>query len=170
MRNNEKIDINLATEDTSENLSEEELAQQNYETALRYINIAEHMNKFEDQDKYYHRAIQYLKKAKPYKKVQPLLRELRNKKFGTRAAGKIELYKEACHIRDNAKTPSDYYSAQTIFSRIYHYEEKHPLIEKWTDPEVYAEAIKCSDSKEQMELCAKLADEKAAQLNVIVFS
>ena len=122
------------------------------------------MNKFEDQDKYYHRAIQYLKKAKPYKKVQPLLRELRNKKFGTRAAGKIELYREACHIRDNAKTPSDYYSAQTIFSRIYHYEEKHPLIEKWTDPEVYAEAIKCSDSKEQMELCAKLADEKAAQL------
>ena len=86
MRNDEKIDINLATEDTSENLSEEELAQQNYETALRYINIAEHMNKFEDQDKYYHRAIQYLKKAKPYKKVQPLLRELRNKKFGTRAA------------------------------------------------------------------------------------
>lgn len=69
MRNDEKIDINLATEDTSENLSEEELAQQNYETALRYINIAEHMNKFEDQDKYYHRAIQYLKKAKPYKKV-----------------------------------------------------------------------------------------------------
>ena len=128
MRNDEKIDINLATEGTSENLSEEELAQQNYETALRYINIAEHMNKFEDQDKYYHRAIQYLKKAKPYKKVQPLLRELRNKKFGTRAAGKIELYKEACHIRDNAKTPSDYYSAQTIFSRIYHYEEKHPLI------------------------------------------
>ena len=100
MRNDEKIDINLATEDTSENLSEEELAQQNYETALRYINIAEHMNKFEDQDKYYHRAIQYLKKAKPYKKVQPLLREVRNKKFGTRAAGKIELYKEACHIRD----------------------------------------------------------------------
>ena len=34
MRNDEKIDINLATEGTSENLSEEELAQQNYETAL----------------------------------------------------------------------------------------------------------------------------------------
>ena len=66
MRNDEKIDINLATEGTSENLSEEELAQQNYETALRYINIAEHMNKFEDQDKYYHRAIQYLKKAKRF--------------------------------------------------------------------------------------------------------
>ena len=164
MRNDEKIDINLVTEDTSDNLSEEELAQQNYETALRYINIAEHMNKFEDQDKYYHRAIQYLKKAKPYKQVQPLLRELRKKKFGTRAAGKIELYKEACQIRDNAKTPSDYYSAQTIFSRIYHYEEKHPLVEKWTDPDVYAEAIKCNDSEEQMKLCAQLADEKAAQL------
>ena len=65
MRKNEKININLAKEDTSENLSEEELAQQNYETALRYINIAEHMNKFEDQDKYYHRAIPELKNAKP---------------------------------------------------------------------------------------------------------
>ena len=64
MRNDEKIDINLTTEETQDTLSEEELAQQNYETALRYINIAEHMNKFEDQDKYYHRAIQYLKKTR----------------------------------------------------------------------------------------------------------
>lgn len=63
MRNDEKIDINLTIEETQDNLSEEELAQQDYETALRYINIAEHMNKFEDQGKYYHRAIQYLKKS-----------------------------------------------------------------------------------------------------------
>lgn len=129
MRNDEKIDINLTIEETQDNLSEEELAQQDYETALRYINIAEHMNKFEDQGKYYHRAIQYLKKVKPYKDVRPLLRELKKKKFNTRAEGKIELYKEACHIRDKAKTPNDYYSAQTIFSRIYHYEQTHPLVE-----------------------------------------
>ena len=94
MRNDEKIDINLTIEETQDNLSEEELAQQDYETALRYINIAEHMNKFEDQGKYYHRAIQYLKKVKPYKDVRPLLRELKKKKFNTRAEGKIELYKE----------------------------------------------------------------------------
>ena len=79
MRNDEKIDINLTIEETQDNLSEEELAQQDYETALRYINIAEHMNKFEDQGKYYHRAIQYLKKVKPYKDVRPLLRELKIK-------------------------------------------------------------------------------------------
>ena len=107
MRNDEKIDINLTTEETQDTLSEEELAQQNYETALRYINIAEHMNKFEDQGKYYHRAIQYLKKVRPYKDVRPLIRELKKKKFNTRAEGKIELYKEACHIRDKAKTPND---------------------------------------------------------------
>ena len=29
---------------------------------------------------------------------------------------------------------------------------------------VYAEAIKCNDSEEQMKLCEKLADEKASQL------
>ena len=104
MRNDEKIDINLTIEETQDNLSEEELAQQDYETALRYINIAEHMNKFEDQGKYYHRAIQYLKKVKPYKDVRPLLRELKKKKFNTRAEGKIELYKEACHIRDKNKS------------------------------------------------------------------
>ena len=86
------------------------------------------------------------------------------KKFNTRAEGKIELYKEACHIRDKAKTPNDYYSAQTIFSRIYHYEQTHPLVEKWTEPSVYAEAIKCNDSEAQMKLCEKLADEKASQL------
>lgn len=164
MRNDEKIDINLTTEETQDTLSEEELAQQNYETALRYINIAEHMNKFEDQGKYYHRAIQYLKKVRPYKDVRPLIRELKKKKFNTRAEGKIELYKEACHIRDKAKTPNDYYSAQTIFSRIYHYEQTHPLVEKWTEPSVYAEAVKCNDSEEQMKLCEKLADEKASQL------
>lgn len=164
MRNDEKIDINLTAEGTQDNLSEEEMVQQNYETALRYINIAEHMNKFEDQGKYYHRAIQYLKKVKPYRDVRPLLRELKRKKFGTRAEGKIELYKEACSIRDKAKTPSDYYSAQTIFSRIYHYEQTHPIVEKWTDPAVYAEAIKCNDSEEQMKLCEKLADQKSAEL------
>ena len=84
MRNDEKIDINLTTEETQDTLSEEELAQQNYETALRYINIAEHMNKFEDQGKYYHRAIQYLKKVRPYKDVRPLIRELK-KRSSTRA-------------------------------------------------------------------------------------
>lgn len=164
MRNDEKIDINLTLEETPDNLSEEELAQQNYETALRYINIAEHMNKFEDQDKYYHRAIQYLKKARPYIEVRPLLRDLKKKKFNARAEGKLTLYKEACNIRDRAKTPSDYYSAQTIFSRIYYYEQKHPLVEKWTDPTLYVEASKCNDSGEQMQLCEQLANEKSAEL------
>ena len=164
MRNDEKIDINLTTEETQDTLSEEELAQQNYETALRYINIAEHMNKFEDQDKYYHRAIQYLKKTRPYMEVRPLMRELKKKKFNVRAEGKLKLYKEACQIRDKAKTPNDYYSAQTIFSRIYYYEQRHPLVEKWTNPKLYAEANKCSDSKEQLELCEKLAEQKAIEL------
>lgn len=164
MRNDEKIDINLAVEENTDNLSEDELVRQNYETALRYINIAEHMKKFEDQDKYYHRAIQYLKKVTPISEVRPLIRELRKKKFNARALGKLTLYKEACRIRDKAKTPSEFYSAQTIFSRIYHYEQKHPLSEKSTDPELYAEAIKCCDSEEQMKICEQLADEKAAEL------
>lgn len=164
MRNDEKIDIDLADGKKTDNLSEEELAEKNYETALRYINIAEHMKKFEDQDKYYHRAIQYLKKVREYREVRPLLRKLRKKKFNARAQGKISLYKEASQIRDKAKTPSDYYAAQTIFYRIHKYEETHALIEKWTTPEIYAEAIKCSDSEEQAKICERLAAEKAAEL------
>lgn len=164
MRNDEKIDINLTVEENTDILSEDEIVRQNYETALRYINIAEHMKKFEDQDKYYHRAIQYLKKVRHLPDVKPLIRNLRRKKFNARAQGKLTLYQEACRIRDKAKTPSEFYSAQTIFTRIYNYEQKHPLSEKATDPELYAQAIKCSDSEEQMKLCERLADEKAAQL------
>lgn len=164
MRNDEKIDINLTVEGNTDSLSEDEIVRQNYETALRYINIAEHMKKFEDQDKYYHRAIQYLKKVRHLPDVKPLIRNLRRKKFNARARGKLTLYQEACRIRDKAKTPSEFYSAQTIFARIYNYEQKHPLSEKATDPDLYAQAIKCSDSEEQMKLCERLADEKAAQL------
>lgn len=172
MRNDEKIDINL-TQETTGDLTEEEKVQQNYETALRYINIAKHMKKFEDQDKYYHRAIKYLKLVQPHRNVRPLIRELRTKKFTARAQGKIELYKEACEIRDKAKTPNDYYSAQTIFFRIHQYEQNHPIIEKWVTPEVYAEASRCSDSEEQARLCQELAREKSAQLkrhNLLVSS
>ena len=71
MRNDEKIDIQL-NEVSDENLSAEEIAQQHYNTALRYINIAEHMKQFEEQDKYYHRAIKYLRLARPYMEVRPL--------------------------------------------------------------------------------------------------
>ena len=40
MRNDEKIDINLTIEETQDNLSEEELAQQDYETCLLYTSIS----------------------------------------------------------------------------------------------------------------------------------
>ena len=64
MRNDEKIDINLTIEETQDNLSEEELAQQDYETALRYIYIAEHMLNFDAEGIDFDRGIQYLKKVK----------------------------------------------------------------------------------------------------------
>ena len=90
MRNDEKIDIQL-NEASEEELTAEELAQQHYNTALRYINIAEHMKQFEEQDKYYHRAIKYLRRARPYMEVRPLLRDLRKKKYAARAEGKITI-------------------------------------------------------------------------------
>ncbi len=164
MRNDEKIDINLTKEISTDHLSEEETAKLHYETAFRYINIADHMKKFEDQDKYYHRAIQYLRRARPYKYDRNLIRELKKKKFTLRAQGKIALYKEACGIMAKAKTPNDYYSAQTIFYRIHQYEQNHPLAENWTTPELFAEASQCSDSEEKIKLCEKLANEKTAQL------
>ena len=129
MKNDEKIDINLDI-DSGGDLSEEEQAKKNYETALRYINIAEHMKQFEDQDKYYHRAIKYLRLSRPYYDVHDMIKDLRNKKFAARAEGKITLYEEACKIRDKAKTPSDYYSAQTIFERVHRNELTHKIDRK----------------------------------------
>lgn len=162
MKNDEKIDIQLQ-ENTTDDLSEEEIARQNYDTALRYINIAEHMKQFEDQDKYYHRAIRYLKLAKPYKYDRALIIEMRKKKFAARSQGKISLYQEACQIRDRAKTPNDYYSAQAIFQRIHNYEVKHPIPENRVTPEVYEQVCRCGDSEQQAIRCGELAALKQSE-------
>lgn len=162
MKNDEKIDINLDI-DSEGDLSEEEQAQKNYETALRYINIAEHMKQFEDQDKYYHRAIKYLRLSRPYYDVRDMIKELRAKKFAARAEGKITLYEEACKIRDKAKTPSDYYSAQTIFERIHRNELTRQIPENRVTPEVYQKVCQCADSEQQAIRCSELAAAKAAE-------
>lgn len=162
MKNDEKIDINLDI-DSGGDLSEEEQAKKNYETALRYINIAEHMKQFEDQDKYYHRAIKYLRLSRPYYDVHDMIKDLRNKKFAARAEGKITLYEEACKIRDKAKTPSDYYSAQTIFERVHRNELTHKIPENKVTPEVYQKVCQCGDSEQQAIRCSELAAEKAAE-------
>ena len=162
MKNDEKIDIKLDT-GADDNLSEEELAKKNYETALRYINIAEHMKQFEDQDKYYHRALMSLRVCKPYYDVTAMMKDVRNKKFAARAEGKITLYEEACKIRDKAKTPNDYYSAQALFERVHKRELTHKIPENRVTPEVYKKVCQCSDSEQQAVHCGELAAAKAAE-------
>ena len=162
MKNDEKIDINLDI-DSKSDLSEEEQAKKNYETALRYINIAEHMKQFEDQDKYYTRAIKYLRLSRPYYDVHAMIKDLRVKKFTARAEGKITLYEEACKIRDKAKTPSDYYSAQTIFERIHRNELSKQIPENRVSPEIYKRVCECSDSEQQAIRCSEMATAKAAE-------
>ncbi len=164
MKNDEKIDINLSSEVTESDLSQEEYFQLNYDTALRYINIAEHMKQFEDQDKYYHRAVQYLKKINDDKRFSSKINQLRRLKFTARVEGKIKLYEEACHIRDHAKTPQDYYSAQTIFLRIHQYEQGHPIPEKWVSAENYEKSLHCLDSQEQADYCEQKALEVEAAM------
>ena len=55
-KKNTKVDITfdkLVEEGTNiEEMSELEQARLHYETALRYVDIAQHMKQFEDQDKY----------------------------------------------------------------------------------------------------------------------
>ncbi len=162
MRNDEKIDIQLKNV-PEENLTPEERAQQNYKTAMRYINIAEHMNQFEDQDKYYCRAIRYLRRCRPHIKVRKIIRQLRKKKFYARAEGKISLYKEACSIRDRAQTPEDYYAAQTIFDRIHRYEQNHKIPQKRVTEEQFERLKKCADSGQQAIACGIKAEELTAR-------
>ena len=172
-KKNTKVDITfdkLVEEGTNiEEMSELEQAKLHYETALRYVDIAQHMKQFEDQDKYYDRASRYLRKARAAdpslntKEFKKLLKTVRLRKFAARAEGKIALYKEACHIRDTAKTPNDYLSAQNLFERIHAYEKNHQLNEKFTNPETFAEASECNDSEAQAKYCAKKAAEKESQ-------
>ncbi|MBR5047406.1 MAG: hypothetical protein IKX76_04145 [Eubacterium sp.] len=159
MKNDEKLDIilSLSEEVSEEELTAEEIRQMNYETAMRYMGIAEHMKQYEEQDKYYSRAIVWLKKINDKNEYSDLIRELNTKKFYYRTVGKINLYEEACHIRDTAKSPQDYYSAQTLFLRIASYEPKHPIRKNWVSPEIYARAMECTDSKEQADYCEKMA-------------
>ncbi len=159
MKNNQKIDIKLESDlSSNKNLSEEQRCQAYYDTALRYINIAKYMKQYEDQDKYYNKALVNLKKASAgMPEVKPLQKEVKDKQYYARAKGKIELYTEAVKIKDNARTPTDYFSAQTIFDRIHKYEAKHPIPESSVSPELFEQVLKCSDSEQQSALCGELA-------------
>ena len=162
MKNSEKIDINLEADSSvnDEELTEEQRCQEYYETGLRYINIANYMKKYEDQDKYYQKAILSLKKAKEkIPGLQPMISDIILKKFYARTTGKITLYKEACNLRDSAKTPTDYLTAQTLFDRIHKYELNHPIIEKHVSKELYDEACLCADSEQQSVYCGEMASQ-----------
>lgn len=162
MKNDEKIDIQLE-ETKKDGLSDEEIAQKNYETALRYINIAEHMKQYEDQDKYYDRALKYLELALPYKDVSQMIQDIRHKKFFARATGKVVMYKEACKIRDNAKTPTDYDSARALFERIHKYETKQSINPEYISAELNEEVNKCNDSEQQAVYCTEMAEKLASK-------
>lgn len=160
MKNSKKIDINLEADSISNSneLTEEQRCQQYYETALRYMNIAAYMNQYEDQDKYYNKALTNLKKAKArMPELESLIQDVVHKQYYARAKGKISMYNEACSIRDHAATPTDYFSAQTLFDRIHKYEIKHLLEEKYTPKDLFEEAGKCSDSEQQSVRCGELA-------------
>ncbi len=162
-KKNTKVDITFDYEESVDELTEEEQAEQNYNTAMRYIEIAGHMKQYEDQEKYYHRAIRYLKRSRPYFSSMDEINEMRVKKCTARAAGRVALYNEACSIRDKAQTPNDYYSAQTIFLRIHNYAQGHKLYEQYTPPDLYQAALKCSDAKERADECDRLASRTEAR-------
>ena len=52
-KKNSKVDITFDYEESVDELTEEEQAEQNYNTAMRYVEIAGHMKQYEDQEKYF---------------------------------------------------------------------------------------------------------------------
>lgn len=171
----DKVDIVLDEELPEGELTPEQQTEADLATAERYLNIAEHMKQFEDQDKYYTRAIKYIRQARNYYRdvakdpvkaevYTDAIRKLARIKFTIRSEGKINLYNEACRVRDSAKNPSDFYNAQSIFERIHKYEIKHAINEKWVTPELYEQTKACEDSEEQARICRKLGDNKRKQI------
>ena len=165
MRNDEKIDIQLQSETSDENLTAEELAQQNYDTALRYINIAEHMKQYEDQDKYYPPGHQVSAPCPSLYKSPPPAPGAPQKEICGPARRERSLFmRRPCQIRDRARTPNDYYSAQTVFDRIHHHELRHKIPERRITPELYERLLKCADSEQQSIACGEMAEKKAAEM------
>lgn len=160
----QKVDIKVDLVDEAE-LTQEQIDEQNLQTALRYLEIAKYMKKYDDQDKYYHQAIKYTKKVVPNRpELIPLREELRKMKCQVRAEGIVSSFKEALEIKNSAKSPEDYSNAQRIFEEIHKYEEKHPLYEAYTTPDVFAEAAGCyRDCEKQIKSCDDLRNQMIAK-------
>lgn len=159
LRNEEVINIELEqTIGEDDSNSAEAQAQRDFDTALRYIHIAEHMKQYEDQDKYYIKAQKCFTLAKPYIVDKELEKEVSQKKYYARAMAKIEGYKEAMAIKEKASTPEDYYAAQNLFQKIHTLEERRTIPEGKVSDELYQEVLKYSDSADQVQQCIQLSE------------
>lgn len=160
LRNEEVINIELEQEiGEDDSQSVEAQAQRDFDTALRYIHIAEHMKQYEDQDKYYIKAQKYFKLARPYVEDKALAKEIDKKKYLARAMAKVEGYKEAMEIKKKASTPEDYYAAQTLFEKIHSLEERRTIPEGKVSDELYQEVLAYNDSEQQIKDCIRLSEE-----------
>ena len=138
---NQGMEVNLTSEEHREH-------------ALSVAEMAERMIRYEYQDRYYRKAIRELKPL--FEEIPETLKEYkkyRRRMHNARANYRIQCYREACRMRDEAKTEEDFRYAAEKFEAIDRYDTIHHLNVKFCRPSLYAEAEQCTDSLKQAAFC-----------------
>lgn len=153
MRNDEKINIKIENNVSTE-MSVQEKAEKNYETAKRYLEISELMRRYEDKDKYLSRGLIFMKKCLPYLDVKKEVNDLRIKIHVSRVKGRMALYEAAEHYRKTAKGINDYKAAIDLYARIVAHNKKTvPISEKLVGKELYQQVEIYSNAEEKIKQC-----------------
>ena len=141
--------------------------------ALALEEAAGRMLLAEYRARYYNVARQMLQPL--YPEWKPCVKDywrIRRKMYKARVECRIELYDKACALRDAASTPEDFQYAGAIFSHLSWVESKRKITPRYTDPEMYEEAMKRCDYDEQAAYCEqqkrKLVRKKANRLWLIL--
>ena len=100
---------------------------------------------------------EYIKQSLSLKNLKKVRNRVRHKAYASRAKTIIEAYQSASALRDHAASAAELRYAADQFEGMAKLIKKNKLLEKHTDPALYAEAMKCTDYEEQAEKLKKRA-------------
>lgn len=128
--------------------------EQTVEKAISIAEMSDRLISYQQRNDFCKYAMQLIK---PYLEeidgAKAAYAKVRRKMYAARARARIELYEKACAARDSAKTAGDYEYAAKQFERVPAYDKKHILRQKFMEKDLWNEAGKCSDAKEQADQC-----------------
>lgn len=124
------------------------------EKALSVAEMSDRLTSYQQKNDFCKYAMRLIK---PYRDevdgAAEAYAKVRKKMYAARARARIDLYEKACAARDDAKTAEDFEYAAKQFERVPAYDKKHVLRKKFMEEDLWNEAEKCNDAKEQADRC-----------------